>query len=51
MSLGGLTPSQAAGIQLPFNDGWGNLIAWATVYGTLRQLKRQSLMHPELVAR
>ncbi len=38
MSLDGLTPAQAAGIQLPFNDGWGNLIAWATVYRTLKEL-------------
>ncbi len=38
MSLGGLTPAQAAEIQLPFNDGWGNLMTWATVYQTLRQI-------------
>lgn len=40
LSLGGLTPAQAAEIQLPFNDGWGNLITWATVYRTLRQMER-----------
>ena len=25
----------AAGIHLPFNDGWGDLIRWATYYRTL----------------
>ena len=29
-SLKGKTPAQASGIDLPFNDGWGNLIDWAT---------------------
>jgi hypothetical protein len=29
-SLDGQTPAQASGIELPFTDGWGNLIDWAT---------------------
>jgi len=41
MSLDDLTPAQAAEIQLPFNDGWGDLIAWATVYRTLCQMERR----------
>jgi len=34
-ALGGRTPAVAAGIHLPFNDGWGDLIRWATYYRTL----------------
>jgi len=40
LSLGRMTPAQAAQIDLPFNDGWGDLITWATVYRTLCQMKR-----------
>jgi hypothetical protein len=29
-SLDGQTPAQASGIELPFTDGWGDLIDWAT---------------------
>jgi hypothetical protein len=29
-SLDGQTPAQASGINLPFTDGWGDLIDWAT---------------------
>lgn len=29
-SLDGQTPAQASGIDLPFEDGWGDLIDWAT---------------------
>lgn len=39
MSLGGMTPAQAAKISLPFNDGWGDFITWATVYRTLCQME------------
>jgi hypothetical protein len=35
-----MTPAQAAQMELPFNDGWGDLITWATVYRTLCQMKR-----------
>ena len=38
LSLDGRTPAQAAQIDLPFNDGWGNLLTWATVYRTLCDL-------------
>lgn len=31
-SLGGLTPAVKAGIDLPFEDGWGDLIRWATYF-------------------
>ena len=41
LSLEGRTPAQAAQIVLPFNDGWGDLITWATVYRTLRQIEAQ----------
>ncbi len=34
-SLDGITPAEAAGIHLPFEDGWGDLIAWATTYQNL----------------
>ncbi len=40
ISLEGRTPAQAAEIALPFNDGWGDLMAWATVYRTLCQMNR-----------
>lgn len=40
LSLSGLTPAQAARIELPFNGGWGNLTSWATVYRALRQMER-----------
>lgn len=43
MSLDGLTPAQAAEIQLPFNDGWGDLVTWATVFRTLRTLHGPAL--------
>ena len=35
-ALGGKTPAVAAGIRLPFNDGWGDLIRWATFWHALR---------------
>ena len=31
-AIGGLTPAAKAGIDLPFEDGWGDLIRWATHY-------------------
>jgi len=31
-SLGGQTPAEASGVHLPFEDGWGDLIRWATVW-------------------
>lgn len=31
----GSTPAQAGKINLPFEDGWGNLIDWATYHKTL----------------
>jgi transposase-like protein len=44
LSLGGRTPAKAAHIDLPFNDGWGNLMTWATVYQTLCRMRtKQSL--------
>jgi len=39
LSLEGRTPAQAAHIELPFNDGWGNLVTWATVYRTLCRME------------
>ncbi len=41
LALGGRTPAQAAEINLPFEDGWGDLMAWATVYRTLRQMRQR----------
>lgn len=38
-SLGMKTPAIASKVDLPFEDGWGDLIQWATIYKTLRQLK------------
>lgn len=40
-SLDGLTPAQAGGINLPFTDGWGDLIDWATYY------KHGNIVEPE----
>lgn len=34
-SLDGQTPAVAAGIQLPFEDGWGDLMRWATYHANL----------------
>ena len=31
-ALGERTPAEAAGIRLPFEDGWANLIDWATIF-------------------
>ena len=39
VSLGGQAPAQAAQINLPFEDGWGDLATWATVYRTFCQMK------------
>ncbi len=33
-SLKGKTPAQKAKIDLPFEDGWGDMIYWATAYNT-----------------
>lgn len=33
-SLKGKTPAQKAKINLPFEDGWGDMIYWSTVYQT-----------------
>jgi hypothetical protein len=41
LALGGRTPAQAAEINLPFEDGWGDLMGWATVYRTLRQMRQR----------
>lgn len=35
-ALDGLTPAEASGIKLPFEDGWGDLINWATIHQTRR---------------
>ena len=40
LSLEGSTPAQAAQVDLPFEDGWGNLMTWATVYQTLCRIKQ-----------
>lgn len=40
MALGDRTPAQASGIDLPFEDGWANLIDWATIYQTRRRWER-----------
>jgi len=32
-----------AGVQLPFEDGWGDLITWATAYGTLSNLHTEPM--------
>ncbi|HEX9341134.1 MAG TPA: DDE-type integrase/transposase/recombinase [Thermoplasmata archaeon] len=37
-SLDGGTPAIAAGIRLPFDDGWGDLIRWATYWKERRGL-------------
>lgn len=34
----GTTPARKAGIYLPFNDGWGDLIRWATYWNARRGL-------------
>ena len=34
----GMTPAKAAGIDLPFEGGWGDLIQWATVHHTRSDL-------------
>ncbi|MBI5001064.1 MAG: DDE-type integrase/transposase/recombinase [Euryarchaeota archaeon] len=34
-----ITPAEAAGIHLPFNDGWGNLMTWATYYQAMNNTK------------
>ncbi len=39
LSLGGKTPAEVAEIELPFNDGWGDLVTWSTVYRTLCQME------------
>lgn len=44
LSLGGKTPAQAAQIELPFNDGWSDLLTWATVFRTLREVRVRSLL-------
>jgi transposase-like protein len=35
-SLGGATPAKVAQIDLPFEDGWGDLIRWATYWQTIK---------------
>ena len=34
-SLGGHTPAESAQVCLPFENGWGDLVRWATYHGTL----------------
>lgn len=31
-SLSGRTPAEASGIDLPFEDGWGDLVRWSTTF-------------------
>lgn len=42
-SLGGRTPAEASGINLPFEDGWGDMIHWATVFNTKSQFDGDGL--------
>lgn len=35
-ALDGRTPAEVSGINLPFEDGWANLIDWATIYRARR---------------
>lgn len=37
-ALDGRTPAESAGIALPFEDGWANLIDWATIYRSRKNL-------------
>lgn len=37
-SLNGQTPAESASIDLPFEDGWGDLITWATRWQTLQEI-------------
>ncbi|MGQ0797002.1 MAG: IS6 family transposase [Methanobacteriota archaeon] len=39
LALEGRTPAQAAQVNLPFEDGWGDLMVWATVYRTLCRME------------
>lgn len=34
-SIGNMTPAMAAQINLPFENGWGDLIRWSTIWETL----------------
>ena len=42
-SLGNATPAMAAQINLPFTDGWGDLISWSTCWQTLSSSRADSL--------
>ena len=46
LSLVGKTPAAAAQIEVPSNDGWSDLVTWATVYRTLCQMERRRLGRP-----
>lgn len=35
-TLGESTPAESAQVCLPFENGWGDLVRWATVWETLR---------------
>jgi len=37
-SLNGMTPAEAAGIDLDMNDGWGDLIELATKHETMKEI-------------
>lgn len=53
-ALDGRTPAQAAGIALPFEDGRGDLIRWATAYEAVPRLPRvctHSLVEAETLTR
>lgn len=41
LALGGKTPAEAAEINLPFEDGWGDLMAWSTVCQTLCRMRER----------
>jgi len=41
-SLDGNTPAEEAQVQLPFENGWGDLINWTTIWQSLCQTKEEN---------
>lgn len=46
----GRPSAQASGVHLPFEDGWGDMIHWATVFSNKKDNDHGDCLEIELVA-
>lgn len=45
----GQPSAQASGVHLPFEDGWGDMIHWATVFQNKKDVESGDYLEMEIV--